>query len=107
MKASKKIFFCFALLLLLTSCSPKMYVPDMVQIPLAEKQGELKVTGYLSPEHFGGWGFNGQYTITNHLFVTAQHFQEQRYNIDADGTKYKYNFTEAGAGYYSGRSKLR
>lgn len=79
----------------------------MVQIPLAEKKSELKVDGYLSPEHFGGWGFNGQYTLTNHLFITAQHFQEQRYNISGADTRYKYNLSEAGAGYYSGSSHLK
>lgn len=79
----------------------------MVQIPLAEKKSELKMSGYLSPEHFGGWGCHAEYALTGHLMLTAQHFQEQRYNISGDNTRYKYNLSEAGAGYYSGTSHLK
>lgn len=90
-----------------SSCSPKMYVPDTVQTPLIEKKGEFQASGYLSPEHFGGWGFAGNYAITKNFFVSAQYFHEGWKNIDSAGTFYRYSFGEGGIGYSTGADQLK
>lgn len=95
----------FLFLLLLTACSPKAYVPDMLQTPMPEGKKELQLGGYATPEHFLGLGAYGSYTFSRHFYVLANHFQEQQ---SSTGTHYKYDFTEAGIGvFYAGNEQLR
>lgn len=93
--------------LALTSCSPKMYIPDMVQMPLAEKQGELKISAYATPEHNFGLGINASYAATKHLLLTAGYMQQGLKNFDTSQFSNFYSFSEIGAGYYTSANKLK
>jgi hypothetical protein len=88
------------------SCSPKVYIPDQVPVPLVDRKSEAQLNVYGSMEQFGGWGLNGHYAVTNHLFITGGYFTEKQSNINSNtfdkiqGGPFRYHFYEGGAGYY-------
>ena len=62
----KKVLFFACLAASLTSCSPYMYIPDSVFMPLASEKGEFKGNICYGTS---GTGLQASYTIGNHLLV--------------------------------------
>lgn len=92
---------CF--LLLFCSCSPKTYIPDAVQVPLITRQSELELSPYFCMEQFGGFGITGHYALTDHLFICGSYLNEKTSGTASSAISnniFRYNFADAGAGYY-------
>ncbi|MCZ2100798.1 MAG: hypothetical protein LC107_04585 [Chitinophagales bacterium] len=95
----KHISFLYfvSLLLLITSCKTKLYIPNGSNVPLLQEEKELKIVGST------GGNLQAAYAVTNHIGLMANGFWTYRSADDTDrpgNKKGEGSLVELGAGYF-------
>lgn len=95
-KSIKQLTLLLALPLLLAGCGTSAYMPNVPNVPMFTKKGELSAGGHVTPK--GSITFNTAYAVSDHFAVLLN---GSMLSSDRRKRDMRHNLLEAAGGYYT------
>lgn len=102
MKNLTKIFILIAVVIEMSSCSPKYYAPNVQNVPLLKEKGDMQFLAAKGDgEQMESIEAHGSIAVTNHLGIIAGYGDFKGYDEDSEEKMADAETYELGAGYYN------